>query len=159
MKNILVKGSNLARGPILKLCGAEGKELQNDGCYSIQITTNSTSFWHNVIFIKNLQVPCIVGMDFLSKAGISIDTATNKIRLGKRQLAKGKTFSVYPIKNVTLPAKSESLVTLTAPKVFTQGLVEESLQLPDNVMLMEGVVASTTEKHLPQSWPTFITFL
>ena len=85
-------------------------------------------------------------MDFLSKAGISIDTATNKIRLGKSKLAKGKTYSVYPIKNITLPAKSESLVTLTAPKAFSQGLVEGSLPLPENVMLMEGVVASTTEK-------------
>ena len=150
-KDILGKGSNLACGPILKLCGADGKELQNDGCYSIQITINSTSFWHNVIFIKNLQVTCIVGMDFLSKAGISIDTATNKIRLGKSKLAKGITFSVYPIQNITLPAKSETLVTLAAPKAFNQGLVEGSLQLPDNVMLMEGVVTSITEKNLYSS--------
>ena len=145
-KDILLKGSNPARGPILKLCGADGKELHNDGCYSIQITINSTSFWHNVIFITNLQVPWIIGMDFLSKAGISIDTATNKIRLGKSNLAKGKSFSVYPVHNITLPAKSETLVTLTALKAFEQGLVKGSLQLPDNVMLMEGVVASTTEK-------------
>ena len=50
-KDILLKGSYPARRPILKLCGADEKELQNDGCYSIQITINSTSFWHNVIFI------------------------------------------------------------------------------------------------------------
>ena len=71
------------------LSNHDGKELQNNGCYSIQITINSTSFWHIVIFIENLQVPCILGMDFLSKAVISIDTATNKIRLGKSKLAKG----------------------------------------------------------------------
>ena len=85
-------------------------------------------------------------MDFLSKAGISIDTATNKIRLGNSKLPKGKTFLVYPFHDITLPAKSETLVNHTAPKAFKQGLVEGSLQLPDNVMLMEGVVASTTEK-------------
>ena len=38
-------------------------------------------------------------MDFLSKAGISIDTATNKIKLGKSKLTKGKTYSVYPVHN------------------------------------------------------------
>ena len=120
-KDILLKGSNPARAPILKLCGADGKELQNDGCYSIQITINSTSFWYNVIFFTNLKVPCVIGMDFLSKAGISIDTATNKIRLGKSKLAKGKTYSVYPVHNITLPAKSETLVNLTALKAFEQG--------------------------------------
>ena len=99
-----------------------------------------------MIFITNLQVPCIIGMDFLSKAGISIDTATNKIRLGKSKLTKGKTYSVYPVHNITLPAKSETLVNLTAPKAFKQGLVEGPLQLPDSVMLMEGVVTSSTEK-------------
>ena len=127
MKSILVKGSNLTRGPILKLCGADGKELQNDGCYSIKITTNSTTFWHNVIFIKNLQVPCNLGMDFLSKAGISIDTATNKVRLGKSKLARGRTYYVYPVKDVSLPAKSEMLVTLSSPGAFKQGLSEGSI--------------------------------
>ena len=146
MKNILVKGSKLACGPMLKLCGADGKELQNDGCYSIKITINSTNFWHNVIFIKNVQVPCILGMNFLSKAGNYIDTATNTIQLGKSKLARGKTYSVYPIKNITLPAKSESLVTLTAPKAFDQGLVEGSIRLPENAMLMEGVVTSKMAK-------------
>ena len=43
-KDILLKGSNPARGPILKLCGADGKELQNDSYYSIQITITRTSF-------------------------------------------------------------------------------------------------------------------
>ena len=85
-------------------------------------------------------------MDFLSKAGIAIDTATNKIRLGKNKLAKGKIYSVHHIKSITLPTKSESLVTLTAPKAFDQGLVEGSIRLSENVMLMEGIVASNTAK-------------
>ena len=60
-------------------------------------------------------------MDFLSKAGISIDTATNKIWWGKSKLAKGKTFLVYPVHNITLPAKSETLVNLTAQKHSSRG--------------------------------------
>ena len=85
-------------------------------------------------------------MDFLSKAGISIDTATNKVRLGKSKLAKGRTYSVYPVKDVSLPAKSETLVTLTSPGAFKQGLIEGSIRIPENVMLMEGVVTSSSAK-------------
>ena len=64
MKDELVKGSNLARAPILKLCGGDGKELQNDGCYGIKVTINSTSFWHNLIFIKKNTSPMYFGNGF-----------------------------------------------------------------------------------------------
>ena len=131
------------------------KDEISSGCESIKKTINSTNFWHNLIFIKNLQVPCNLRMDFLSKAGISIDTTTNKVRLGKSKLANGQTYSAYPVKDVSLPAKSETLVTLTSPGAFKQGLIKGSLRLPENVMLMEGIVTSSSAKSFTAVFANF----
>ena len=72
---ILLKGTNAALSPSICLCGANGKELQQTGCYSIQISLGKWQVFHNLIFIKDLQVPCILGMDFMASQNVVIDTA------------------------------------------------------------------------------------
>ena len=51
---ILVKGTNSALSPSIRLCGANGKELQQTGCYSIKISLGKPQVFHNLIFIEDL---------------------------------------------------------------------------------------------------------
>ena len=63
----------MAKAPLVKLCSAGGKKLTNSGCYSLHCSLDKNKYWHNLTFIDNLQVSCIIGMDLLSKANITID--------------------------------------------------------------------------------------
>ena len=126
---------------MVKLCGAGGKELTNSGCYSLQCLLGQTNYWHNFTFIDNLQVPCILGMDILSKAAVSIDTGRQTITFGR---SKPTTFAARTSKKVVLQPYSEIQIKLTAPKSFAQGLIESSSSLPDKVMLMDGVISSSS---------------
>ena len=158
---VLHKGSNTARAPAIKLCGAGGKELVNAGCYSLQCTLGSKNYWHNFTFIKDLQVPCILGMDILAKANVTIDARQKTITFGQ---SKPTTFAARTTKKVVLKPYSETQIKLTAPKAFSQGLIESSSSLPDKVVLMDGVISSTSPTeciavianftHLPVSIPT-----
>ena len=98
-------------------------------------------------------------MDFLSKARISIDMSTNKVKLGKSKLATSRTYPVYPVKIITSPPKSETLVILTLPGTFSWGLIEESIRLPENVTLMKGIVTSKTENTFTAVFANFHHFL
>ena len=57
----------------IKLCTANGEMLKTHGSYSISIKFASRQFTHSIIFIDHLQVDCIIGMDFMSAANISIN--------------------------------------------------------------------------------------
>ena len=103
---------------MVKLCGAGGKELTNSGCYSLHCYLGKTGYWHNLTFIDNLQVPCILGMDLLSKADITIDTGRQTITYGR---SKPTTFAA---RKLVLKPYSEIQIRLTAPKPFSQGLIE-----------------------------------
>ena len=65
--------SGQTRGPSIRLCGANGSPLQNKGTYEITITVKNRTIVQPVHFIENLQVPCILGMDFMKRAKITID--------------------------------------------------------------------------------------
>ena len=53
---ILLKGTNAALSPSIRHCRANGKELQQTGCYSIKISLGKRQVFHNLILIKNFQV-------------------------------------------------------------------------------------------------------
>ena len=55
------------RGPTIRLCGANGTPLINKGTFEMKIKVNKQVILQNVHFIENLQVPCILGMDFIKK--------------------------------------------------------------------------------------------
>ena len=49
--DVLLKGTSAATSPSVPLCGANGKELQQSGCYSIKVTLGKRQVFHNLIFI------------------------------------------------------------------------------------------------------------
>ena len=111
---ILTNRSNFAKPPTIKLCGAGDKELTKDGYYSLEISLNGRKPFHYCMFINQLQVPCILGMDFLAKAGVVIDTQSNKI------LLSDKPNPISPVK-----------LTLTNPKQLTLAAnLENAINLP-----------------------------
>ena len=75
--------SGQRRGPSIKLCRANGSPLINKGTYEMTIKVNNRMIVQPVHFIENLQVPCILGMDFMKRARISIDIGNKCIKMGK----------------------------------------------------------------------------
>ena len=100
-------------------------------------------------------------MDILAKADVTIDTGQRTITFGQ---SKPTTFAARTVRKVVLEPYSETQIKLTAPKSFAQGLIESSSSLPDKVMLMDGVIASSSSteclavianfSHLPVAIPT-----
>ena len=78
--DVILKGTNIAASPTVRLCGANGKELQQSGCYSIKVTLGKKQVFHNMIFIKDLQVPCILGIDFMARQNVVIDASKRLIK-------------------------------------------------------------------------------
>ena len=139
--DILLKGTNAATSPSVRLCGANGKELQQSGCYSIKVTLGKRHVFHNLIFIKDLQVPCILGMDFMAYQNVVIDASKRVIKFA----AKKQTNSVSTLsgtKAIHLSPHSETAISIPVPFPFVQGLIESGPSLPDKVMVMDGVTSS-----------------
>ena len=67
----------------VQLCSANGDVLKTTGSYAVNISFSSQTIKHPIIFVDNLQVGCIIGMDFMSTSNIYIDTKRRKIILGK----------------------------------------------------------------------------
>ena len=100
-------------------------------------------------------------MDLQAKANICINTGRGTITFGQ---TSPTVFAVRITRKISLEPYTETKVSLTAPKTFSQGLIESSSSLPDKVQLMDGVIssASPTEcfavianfSHLPITLPT-----
>ena len=98
------------------------------------------------MFIEGLQVDCIIGMDLMAKANITIDTRRRKLVMGT-PLNTPTTLSSR--KRIHLPAHSETMVNVPVPFSFSRGLVEGSPDLPQSVCLMEGIISSTNNSCCP----------
>ena len=72
-KYLTLINAGQARGPSIKLCGANGNPLTNKGIYEMAIKVNRRVLQQHVHFIANLQGPRILGMDFMKRARITID--------------------------------------------------------------------------------------
>ena len=162
---ILQKGSNTAKSPSIKLCGAGGTELKQNGCFSLQIKLNGKKLFHNCLFIDQLQVPCILGMDFMPKIGAVIDTNTNTISFSTNPSNRTRQFNVALCndKPITLLPFSENAIELPCSEKFSQGLIESASSLPDQVMVMDGITSSSNNScvaivsnlsHLPIRLPS-----
>ena len=119
------------KAPSIRLCGANGTPLQNKGTYELKVTVKGKSFMQSVHFIENLQIPCILGMDFMKRARISLD-------IGRKCTKMGRALSNYErilflSKDVSLEPNSERQVDLQIPWTFDAGLVEGVHSLPDNI--------------------------
>ena len=104
--------------------------------------------------------PASLAWIFSLKANITIDTGHQTITFGR---ARPTTFAARTARKVVLQLYSETQIKLTAPISFSQGLIESSSSLPDKVLLMEGVISSSSPteclsvianfSHLPVSIP------
>ena len=63
----------------LDLRAANGQSLSVRDHRLADITLNNRTTPTEMIFVDNLQVPCILGMDYLQKAGIIIDAGERKL--------------------------------------------------------------------------------
>ena len=136
------------RGPSIKLCGANGNPLINKGTYELAIRVNKQVVQQHVHFIENLQVPCILGMDFMKRARITIDISNKRIRMGKPLATREKV--LFLNKYITLDPNCERQVDLPVPWTFDAGLVEGVQTLPDQVVVMDSVcTVSYTHLTLP----------
>ena len=69
------------KGSPIKLCAANGQLLRTRGTYLLDISLFNHTFQIPVQFIDNLQLPCIIGMDFMSKAKVVIHVSFYNIKL------------------------------------------------------------------------------
>ena len=103
---------------------------------------------HKILFIDNLQIGSILGMDFMSQHNIIIDAAKRSLRFGSGPTNISTTnILTYP-KTLHLPANSEISVKLPVPNSFKTGLIESLTSLPDQVMVMGGVTTSKASDKL-----------
>ena len=143
--NLIESGQR--RGPSIRLCGANGNPLINKGTYEMAIRVNKQVILQNVHFIENLQVPCILGMDFMKRARITIDVSKKCIRMGKPLATREKV--LFLNKDITLEPNCERQVDLPVPWTFDAGLVEEVQTLPEQVVVMDGVCKGTIKNGQP----------
>ena len=76
----------------------------------------------NLIFVRNLQATCILGMDFLSQAGIIIDAGQGKLQLNKpssNNCAQPKSINVYCNTVTTLPPNEETKIIFNTCLLYT----------------------------------------
>ncbi len=76
------KPSLIPRQEVPNLHSANGSQLEIVRALTVTISLDENHrYRHPVIFVRGLQVPCIIGMDFMRKAKVLIDTGGNQIRL------------------------------------------------------------------------------
>ena len=107
------------KGPTIKPCGANGTPLTNKGTYEVTIKVNGHMIQQHVHFIENLQVPCILGMDFMKRARITIDISNKRIRMGKPLVSRDKV--LFLSKDITLEPNCENRWICRSPGLSTPG--------------------------------------
>ena len=122
---------------------------------------------HQVYFVKNLQVDAIIGMDFMSKNKVTIDTSTRRIHIppwklqgpaepripfretpySRQSLAPSSEYDVMVIsdKSLSIPPNEEQQVTFKVPPQFnntnlSQALFTSEEKYHDDLIFMDGVV-------------------
>ena len=111
--------------------------MSSKGTYLLDITLTYRSFQIPVQFIDNLQIPSIIGMDFISKANIHIYASSKKIKIGRS--VQQATMPIVTTKKTQLPAYSETFVPLNVNGSFSSILIEGSSSLPEGICLMKGI--------------------
>ena len=116
---VITNSTRRVAAPPVKLCGVDGKELQTLGCYEIPLKVGNRHMRHKILFIDNLQIGCILGMDFMSRHNIIIDAARHSLRFGSQPNNISSTNILYFSKTLHLPANSESSIKLPVPHSFS----------------------------------------
>ena len=131
------------------LRAANGGQLTISRFMRVKINMGRKQLHPPVLFIKGLQVPCILGMDFMSRARVVIDTQNQKIRIEEvphfraedNLTLTNRMTDIVLGKDHSVPPLSESKVTCTVHSTFEDGLISNIKQGPCH--LMDGVVKLT----------------
>ena len=117
-----------------------------------RVTLNSRINPTDVFFVDNLQVPCILGMDFLHKAGILIDAGKRRLLFRPRHLPTSPpnrprtsktTFLVETDQDITIKPLEETKVIFDTPSGFIgKGIISSHPQINEHLTVMDGLVDS-----------------
>ena len=129
---------------------ANGSSLRISKCVMVPIKLpNSTrDIHHKVLLVDGLQVPCILGMDFMKKARIIIDTQAGKIKMEPPLPGSFKHNPARLLKvkqEVTIKPQEEMLVIGECDINFATALVSSNNN--PLVHLMDGVVDGSNTKE------------
>ena len=131
---------------------ANGSSLHVTRCVMVPIKLpNSTKeIHHKVLFVEGLQVPCILGMDFMKKARIIIDTLAGKIKVepplpGSFKHNPARLLRVK--REVSIKPREEIQVIGECDINFTTALVTSNNS--EIVHLMDGLVDGKNSNECP----------
>ena len=129
----------------LDLRAANGECLRVRDHRLADITLNNRITPIEMIFVDNLQVPCILGMDYLQKAGVMIDAGERKLLFKSTNTRSDKqsNFYVSSEADITIQPLEEFKVSFSTPANFHgKGLISAHPQLRSELELMEGIIDS-----------------
>lgn len=114
------------------LKGADGKPIQTDGIIELDLTIGQNNYTQNIV-IADVEVPIVIGLDFLHHNKAQIDIVNSSISLHGERIncrLKDKSPAVYKIQlaqDTTVPPGSEIIVkgaTDSQDISFDTGMVE-----------------------------------
>ena len=130
---------------IPKLCGADGRPLTIQGCYELpfHLAKNKPIFTTRVLFIDHLQTDCIIGMDLMTAANISLHADTKTISINAIRPQHSDSIFLKPIRKTVLGAQSEVSLPMISNQPFEEGLIEAKV-MDDigDIMIMDGITST-----------------
>ena len=144
----LKEHSTRQRKKNLDLRAATGAPLCIRDIRKAEVHLNGHHTPTEIIFVDNLQVQCILGMDYLNQAGIIIDAGERKLLFKKPSKKQNRSeitnsFLICTEQDMTIHPMQESKVVFRTPDNFKgKGFVCSHPQLNEDLAVMEGVIDS-----------------
>ena len=134
----------------LDLRAANGDSLRIRDIRRAKVHLNGRYTPTEMIFVDHLQVPCILGMDYLNQAGILIDAGERKLIFRNRgntqnrsEQIRTNSFFINTDQDVSIQPMQESKIIFNTPPNFKgKGLVSSHPQLNKDLTVMDGVIDS-----------------
>ena len=131
----------------MDLRAANGESLRVSDIRRTEIHLHNSTTPAEMIFVDDLQVPCILGMDYLNQAGIIIDAGERKLlfksKSTENRSAQTNQFLISTDNDITVQPMQESKVIFNTPTKFQgKGLISSHPQLNNDLSVMDGVIAS-----------------
>ena len=106
----------------MDLRAANGKSLRVCDIGKTEIHLNTSTTPTEMIFVDDLQVPCILGMDYLNNAGIIIDAGERKLLFKTKttvnRSAQSNQFLISTDHDVTVQPMQECKIVFNTPTNF-----------------------------------------
>ena len=141
-QTILAGGGKACKSPSINLCGAGGSPLETQGSCVAMFGFGKKRFEHEILFVKHLKVPCIVGMDLMEKAHITLDPGRNKILLSQNSNTITNPITLMTSKPLSILGNSETSLNVTSPTAFKLGLIEPSPLDSPSLSVMDGLIGT-----------------